>query len=666
MASSQSQSAEDFLAGVPPPRSRSAGSKISPAISAEDFLAGTGVGVTPGTSLTSAPAQRSGWTRYPMMAGSELMRGIFAGAGIPGDIESAMGYGDGQTQIPNSPFSIPQLPTSQQMIDWGGKHGLVDRSDLIPGWGEHPQVEHMLASTARGVGAVVPSLPLGGEGAALPILASGGAGGAASELAHQAYPDSTMLPLEAGIIGGGLAGGAATVASRTVNALGGKYNSIGQAFSDAEMPFRSAALTSEHGSTQLATRASVPLAKTESDFISSVSKTADSMGSSITAQDAGKFAQDRAREWLSKTMPAKEAAAWSPVDSAIPKTTPVVIGAFEHSLNDIVTKGGSLAPLEKLLRPALPERLLKALDKHTLNSLGISPTWGDVRQLRSAVGDAMTNPKVSADIGEQNLKRLYASLTDDLRATARNQGAGDLFDRANAESTRLHSFADGPVAKLVSGKRPDAVADPKPEDAANTFIASGTLRRGGSDLAHLNSELPDVTKELASVKIRQIAGIDDPKLVPAKATAQFAKQWESMSPEARTALFRDPAVAKRLDALYTVAKRVSGIKSGKESNRGLQNIAALGTGAAVASILTHLFPDIPVNELTAAAGGGLIGEGVPYVTRGARNLITNNPASAAYAASQAPRWAFPGQTVASAAMGSASNELWPSRQPQRP
>jgi hypothetical protein len=292
---------------------------------------------------------------------------------------------------------------------------------------------------------------------------------------------------------------------------------------------------------------------------SSIESIAAAHGTSSTLQDAGEKLQNSARSWLTKDLPAKQASAWAPVDAAVSETTPTPLYNLNSALKDINTSAGTLEPIAKLLKPGLPAQVQRVFNdvldtpegvgaksavtgkSPILDEFGtpltkeLSPavagkpvTWEDVQKLRSTLGDAMSNPQTIKDVGAQNLSRLYASITADMATTARAKGASDLFDSANAESTRLYGVAEGPIAKVVSGPKASLADDPAPGKVASGLLASG--RSGNTDLEALRTEgLP--VGELTAAQLRE-----DPSA------------WSKLSPEAQQTLVPDSAHRATLDS----------------------------------------------------------------------------------------------------------------------
>jgi len=282
-------------------------------------------------------------------------------------------------------------------------------------------------------------------------------------------------------------------------------------------------------------------------------------GTAQTLETTGKALQESAREWVTKTLPSKISALWKPVDAALPGTTPVELGSFVNAVGQINEQAGALAPVAKLLKSRLPGQIGKVLDDilespgmvkgkdavqvptGLLDDIGLPVmkvveeavparpiTVADAQRLRTAIGDALADPTVLRDVSSQNLNRLYAALTADMRAPHVANGSVALFDTANEQSSALFRLAEGPFSKIIAG--PKATADDlNPGKVVSRLISDAAL--DGTDFAALRAELPKAADQLAALQLRGGHGA-----------------WSKLSPEAQAALLPDPAKRATIDA----------------------------------------------------------------------------------------------------------------------
>ena len=609
------------------------------------------------TTVSSAPQQMAGPLRYPAMAGQSFIQGLTGALGLPGDIQQLFQHYTGaQLPLPLlGPVLGINLPTSEQLRYETARLGLQPTANLQPGEGRHPTLEHLLAGGASGLGAVAPTIPLGGEGALLPTLFSGLASGVAHE-----YGDITGGPAAGttlGLLAGLGAGGVTSTVQRGVNALRGNLNPAAQLFSDAGIPMRSMALTGEGGPIQRSLESFAPVDQTKNDIAQMIENRAAGLGQSRTLQEAGNALQDEARNWLANVRPAKEKAVWDEVDKLIPGNTPVQLSHFGKTLDDITTDAGSLQDLVETLRPKLPQQLKSMLGKKTglagLTGGQYAPDWQEARTLRAALGDALDSASISDDAGQGNLRKLYAAVSSDLRdaagslSTPNDPYAGiaaqKAFKIADDESTRLRNFTSNIVGKIVRSKNP-AQAGINPESAASAMLSGG--KKGGTPISALRNEMPAAADELAAAHLRTIGLADstDPK---SELSGSWQSKWEGLSPEAKEALVPDPGARKALSASAQIANNLKGLGKGEKA----QTLPGIFIGGAAAPLFTHYVLGSPMLGMETVASepiGQAMGAIAPWAINRARTAAANSPLLAGIQAGQGPIWAFPRQPLTSA------------------
>lgn len=540
------------------------------------------------------PTEASGWRRLALQSVHSLRRGVAEGLGLGGTLRQL-----GNELLPESakywmpiPAELPTPAEVEQGLGW---------SDLQA---QHPEIapqgagEEFLQAGLRGLGAALPMAAAVGAtgGAALPLALAGGAGGLTGEAAKKALPGMPLAEPIAGTLGGLAAGGIHSLVSGASAArnLAARTAAAENALVESKEALRLArsARTDVVEAGREASKRDVGQALQEAEGRAGelrgyadelVNHVADAHGTSATVQEAGQRLQDSARNWLSNVMPQRMAEAWAPLDAVVPAETQTTLFGFKNALNEINKSGGKLEPLTGLLKPGMPARLKQTFEKILESPAGTKPvpaktkptglvtaegkpiervvseakpsepiTWAEVQRLRTTLGDAMTNPVIIKDVGEQNLARLYAGLTSDMRGAAKELGAEKLFDEANEASRALYQFAEGPIGKIVRGPKPSA-EDLAPEVVVSRLLAGG--KKGASDLEALRTEMPDIVGELASAGLRS-----------------HPKFWSELSPEARKALVPDPSHSKALDLAETARANAAqdmaaAKKAGAEAHR---------------------------------------------------------------------------------------------------
>lgn len=484
----------------------------------------------------------------PSTLGRLVDRGVNAGAGLLGLNPAS------QQDIDATRYSGPigALNSTIQPPSIEATEGLVNRMGAA---GPEPQGigENLLSAGSKGVGAI---LVPGGGGLSVPNAIVGAASGIGSEIGSELMPDSSVAPIVGGLIGGGAVGAAqsamkgiglkaaTTAAEQGVTDAKGTMQAGQDALTDLNQQSRQMgidkkqmmldhqeqldAANAAHAAQveQLSTQSTADVAQQTGAARTAVTNVAQAMGPSETLQQTGTNLQSAAQGWMDNTFPARKTAIWAPVDAQIPGDTPVNLQAFRGALGDINSSAGSMEPLAELMKPSLPRQLAQRLTAVTEGQEeGIAPatTWDDVRQLRTTLGDAMTNPKLINDVGGQNLAHMYATLSEDLRSAARSVSpeAEQAFNGANATTTQLFDVARGPMSSILNAK--------DPESAANAVINSG--KKGATAVATLRQELPDAVNDLGG-------------------TALKLGKWDGLSPEMKQQLVPDPATRQTLDTSH--------------------------------------------------------------------------------------------------------------------
>ncbi len=190
------------------------------------------------------------------------------------------------------------------------------------------------------------------------------------------------------------------------------------------------------------------------------------------------------------------------------------------------------------------------------------PTWEEVRALRSRLGDAMANPSLMKGMDQSEISALYSALTSDLGKAAKVAGAEDLWKAFNEESTRLYGVRDGVMSKLISTKNAGKEVKVTPAQAAASLVSAG--RKGGTELAVLQQELPEGMKALSSFQLRS------------------PQNWGKLSPEAKALLVPDEGKRVVLDqALGAKAEAQAAAKAEFKAATQKYNdtVSAANTGA---------------------------------------------------------------------------------------
>ena len=592
------------------------------------------------TPAAAAPAAAGGQSTFGYLGhlaglgGQAIAEGIGDVAGMPGTLASlgqeyvmrpavgAVSNALGIAPPPEAAWGHPEQLSGPSINAAGAK--LWQGAGLPTPAGAQTPGEERFAATMRGL----PTSALGIATGMGPVaaLVSGAGGSLANELGGEVFGKDTAGAWLPGLALGGVAAGGESIANAqnlrnaaesaleqakaSHTALTG--SAAGQSARDLELSTAAAKDASQAQLTANLANAQGAHALTHIGADTTIESTAADLGEAKTVQEGGAALQDRARAWVTGKdqagnpiegggMPGKLAGLWAPVDALIPSTTPVELKAFQGALGEINKSAGELEPLAAIFKSSAPKQIQATLDRLlegkppqlgpsgeilTPGVAPVQPTWGDVQRLRTVLGDALANPKVLSDVGNQNLQHLYATLTQDMSRTAEGAGALDAFRAANEQSTKLYTLAGGPVNKVITAPKNINQETITPEQAATAALARST--KGGSVLEELRSEplLSQGVDELAAGQLRS-----NPDL------------WSKLSPEAKDALAGTPERRAALDSAYglkdqadaELARRVS-----EEAMAHKQRVKAIDDVAGEASFNASQGAKLAKEHLDAA------------------------------------------------------------------
>jgi hypothetical protein len=623
---------------------------------------------TPVTTSPVSPEPLSShpWGHTAAYLGQEALRGGAALLGLPGSVRNLLpsvpGFGEHSVApewmrrtlpelITGQPYSPQYAPTVGEVE--GGLDALQTKLTGAPPLTPQGQVENFGGAIARGALPTAAAILTGAP--AVPAILSAGAGGMASETARQEGASPLIQFGVGALVGAGVGGAAqmtekfaATVAANNAanksalelatlrnDAATARITDTAKlrAAQDAEDAAKDAYTTNldaaNTAKSDALAKARLASAQAKSQETLNL-RAAQAAESAAQAQHlnnlrtAGSALQDFSRDWLGNTMPAKLSAIWDPVDATIPGDTTVRLDGFKSALQDITKDAGKLQPVADKFTSGLPKEVQGAFNQLLKNNKSGEFDWDDVRTLRTIVGDNLADPRTVRDYGSQNLNHLYGALSGDLHSAAESVGAGDLFASANAESTKLYNFAQGPLAKVIAGKTADVSADPAPETVA------ARLRAGSSDLAELADQgfpvqgLNDTALEKATAaRVATQRGILDARqqrqldILKLSQTSPSVSNKDLLNASAgRQATQRaiedaNQAREKQIaDLVLAQAKAKAPLASSLLGHAG-QSIAGLEWGGAVGKLLGYLTGVPGGSEL-----GKIIGGAVPYIGRG--------------------------------------------------
>lgn len=511
------------------------------------------------------------------------------------------------------------------------------------------------AALAAATGAVIPAGIAAPFAEAAPVAASlasssaaqlfGGAGaGAGGEIAKQHGAGA------AGQLGASLAGGLLSAAPAAANAAARAGNALIRddfsAFNPSKLleafqrqqvrpmaaqvgGFGSKAMTSG----AKATLGGLPLAAAAEKSIASAKAARDrlatSMGAVLDDTGAGQAVQRGAHSFIEKTG-AKATKLYDAIPIPVDKNAN--LSNTKQALADLNAGLPSNKELSALLSDGRLQRFEQSLtprkvlveDKKLLTGTrmeeqGGKLSWGDLKSFRSYIGELAGRQTLQESTSKDSLQRLYAGLSEDMRATAQDSGPGALkaFTRANsfyaARQGRINN-----TLKLILGND----FQKSPESA---FGQIDRWAREGGDSARLARTIRSLPEDEASAvratifsRLGRASPGQQSAAGDAFSPASFGTQWSKLDHRAKSILFPGTEYRQSLDDIANIAESMKA--SEKFANTSGTALAErLGNNLLGASVVGYIL------HPTAA----ITGEGIGY----SAGLLLGSPRFARWLAS---------------------------------
>jgi len=213
-----------------------------------------------------------------------------------------------------------------------------------------------------------------------------------------------------------------------------------------------------------------------------------------------------------------------------------------------------------------------------------------VKQLRTLVGDQLSDWTMTSDVPRSKWKALYGALSSDLEGAAQAAGpdATAAWQRANNYTRAGMQRLDMLSSVIDKNGGPEAVYK---------AVTSGT-REGATTLRAVMQSLPEeAQKTLSATVLRRLgsakAGVQD-DTGGVFSTETFLTNWNTMSPQAKAALFDryGPAFRQNMDQIAKVASNLRDGSSVFKNPSGTgQAMAQIGAfGAFTGALFSHNLP----------------------------------------------------------------------------
>jgi hypothetical protein len=328
-----------------------------------------------------------------------------------------------------------------------------------------------------------------------------------------------------------------------------------------------------------------PLRKASQTAIEQLGQAADDVQKSVGTGNVAN-AGAAAREGIAahtKALGSRVSDAYNNVDSLVTQNVTTPLSETAKVALDISGRRANA----KLPESAAIGRVRQALDTPDgLNYQGI-------KDLRTSVGEILDNPSLlPADMSEAELRRIYGSLTADLKnAVSRSGGekASQAFEAANQLAAKTAREREG--LQKVLGRD---ISDERLFDRV-TAMAGGNSRADRVSLARVKGAVGDDTwKEISSGVISRLGRDADGNFSPDR----FISGYGKISPEGKQALFGKGELASSLDDIAAVSRRF------KQMN---QYANPSGTGQTVigGALIPGLYAE-PMTTISTVVGSRLL------------------------------------------------------------
>lgn len=317
-----------------------------------------------------------------------------------------------------------------------------------------------------------------------------------------------------------------------------------------------------------------------------------------SGERAGRAVERGAETFASNVRTMRKALYWQ-ADRLIPDTTQVPMANTWRALADLTTPTqGATATTGALINP----RILQLRENLTqdLASGGGQIPYAALKEVRSRIGEELSDYALSPDRPTAQYKRLYGALSQDMEAAAQAQGPD-----AVAAAKRANNYTRASAERLEQIQR---VVDKNggPEQVFSA-VMQGT-RDGGTTLRAVMQSLPPDGQRAVTGAVIKRMGLANPGAQDAAGEAfsaqTFLTNWNRVSPEAKRALFDryGPGFSKDMDRVASVAQNIrDGSRTFSNPSGTANRAAALTYGLGlVASLL-----DPSMTSTGALVSGGL-------------------------------------------------------------
>lgn len=337
-------------------------------------------------------------------------------------------------------------------------------------------------------------------------------------------------------------------------------------------------------------------------------------GAPQTSQGAGSVIREAAESsisYMDDPVLGQTAKLYDEAFNLVGADTPVAVQAVSTLKKTLETE---LAKAPESLGDALAPtiRQLTAIQDDAARSGGIP--FDALRQVRTLIGREM-NDRATPSLRQTNLKRIYAALSEDLSAAARQAGP-EAADRLTAadEATRLWKTGSEKLLKKLVAFDAD--------EKAWKFVWN-SARDGGSALTKLRGHFTESEWDTVTATFLHKLGQATPGAQNAAGDAfsvnTFLTQWNKLAPEAKEALFSGGRYAAYADDLTKLTNAMESLK-GIEKLANTSNTGHVLVGYAMLTTVMGALGTMATGDITGGAVSIAASTAGPYA---AAKLITS-------------------------------------------
>lgn len=331
-----------------------------------------------------------------------------------------------------------------------------------------------------------------------------------------------------------------------------------------------------------------PVVKAAQNAIGQLGSAADNVAESLggtTPAAAGATVRDAIGNKWAKAVKDQIGALYDRVDTLVNPEVRSKLSSTQQTVSEILAQ-------RQASRINDPGKAVSFVADAVTDPTGL--TYQGIKGLRTRVGEMLDNPSlIPADVSQAELRRIYGSLTNDLKTAVQTSGgdaAASAFDRANRYNA------------LVSKRREDLrkLLNVQSDEAVYNRIVGAASTGGSANLSLLAKARkaigPEAWDEVAGTVASGIGRDPAGNFSPDR----FMTDWNKMTKEGKSLLFGTTGnreLRQSLDDIAAVSSRFKELNKFANPSGTAQNVTGAGIGAS-------LFYE-PVTAISSLVGANL-------------------------------------------------------------